>query len=115
MVGLERLEEQTSSEAAGLAGALTFGTLAGWLAGAREAGLSPAQAKAATAWVNEELGTRAGGAAAKMSGMIGAPGAAEVTVAEVSEDLGDNFLPAMIWLTCGVVAVAGMGNTDWLK
>ncbi|WP_157968437.1 hypothetical protein [Streptomyces geranii] len=33
----------------------------------------------------------------------------------MTEDLGDDLLPAMIWLTCGVVAIAGAGNTDWLE
>lgn len=115
VVGLERLAEEAGDEAAGLAGAMSFGVLAGWLTGAREAGLSPAQAKAATAWVDEHLGARAGEAASRMSGMIGVPGAGEVTVSEVAENLGDDLLPAMIWLTCGVVAVAGSGDTGWLE
>ncbi|WP_314414808.1 hypothetical protein [Streptomyces sp. DSM 40484] len=115
VVGLEGLAEESGDEAAGLAGAVSFGVLAGWLAGARESGLSPAQAKAATAWVDEHLGARAGETASRMSGLIGVPGAGDVTVAEVTEELGDDLLPAMIWLTCGVVAVAGAGNTDWLE
>jgi hypothetical protein len=115
VIGLERLAEESGDEAAGLAGAVSFGVLAGWLAGARESGLSPAQAKAATAWVDEYLGGRAGEPASRMSGLIGVPGAGDVTVAEVTEDLGDDLLPAMIWLTCGVVAVAGAGNADWLE
>ncbi|MFF3467586.1 hypothetical protein [Streptomyces sp. NPDC002619] len=34
---------------------------------------------------------------------------------EVAEDLDDDLLPAMIWLTCGVVAIAGAGSTGWLE
>ncbi|WP_328688169.1 hypothetical protein OHA74_52950 [Streptomyces phaeochromogenes] len=115
VVGLERVAEEAGDEAAGLAGAMSFGVLAGWLTGARDAGLPPAQAKAATAWVDEHLGARASESASRMAGMIGAPGAGDVTVAEVAEDLGDDLLPAMIWLTCGVVAVAGAGDAGWLE
>ncbi|MGW8955524.1 hypothetical protein [Streptomyces sp. NPDC055709] len=54
VVGLDHLAEQSGDEAAGgIAGELSFAVLAGWLAGAREAGLPRAQAKAATAWAED--------------------------------------------------------------
>ncbi|MEU8924227.1 hypothetical protein AB0D10_25335 [Kitasatospora sp. NPDC048545] len=113
-IGIDRAAETEGEEAAGLMASLLFGALAGWLAGAREAGLKPDDAVAAIDWVRESLGAGYRRKVMHVAGIIGHPDASGDTVNEAADQLGDDFLPAFIWLTAGVVATAGQGDVHWL-
>ncbi|MFD4538163.1 hypothetical protein ACFWNL_38830 [Kitasatospora sp. NPDC058397] len=49
-----------------------------------------------------------------VAGIIGHVDAPNATVNDLADRLGDDFLPAFIWLTAGVVATAGKDNVHWL-
>ncbi|MFJ9446388.1 hypothetical protein ACIRRH_31695 [Kitasatospora sp. NPDC101235] len=115
VLGIDRAAATEGEEAAGLMASLLFGALAGWLSGAREAGLSPNDATAAVDWVRESLGTANGRKVMHIAGIIGHPSASGATVNEAADQLGDDFLPTFIWLTAGVVATAGKGDVHWLN
>lgn len=96
----------------GLAIALIFAVLLGWLTGARGSGLDPT---AAMNWVNRNLSHTAAEQAFVMAGAIGHPFAADVTIDEANDELGPMVVAAMIWLAAGLAATAGGGDTSWLR
>jgi hypothetical protein len=113
---LDRLgDEQHGETAEGKGYALAFGTLAAWLVGTVERGLSAQDAEDAVAWVTRQLGEMNGRSTLEVAGMIQHPAARQATLDEIVGDLGDQgVLIALVWLTAGVVATAGHGQTSWL-
>ena len=72
----------------------------------------------ALAWVRENLGAWPSAAAARAGAPLGIPPSADGTgpdLKDVQDDLREHMLPAVIWLTAGIVAVAGAGNDEWLR
>jgi hypothetical protein len=66
------------------------------------------------AWIGAGLGSDCARAAERAAGIVGAETARDVTVQELADELQDDFLPALIWLTAGVVAEYGNGDGGWL-
>ncbi|MDN5749602.1 MAG: hypothetical protein L0H64_13985 [Pseudonocardia sp.] len=73
----------------------------------------PQRVEEVLAWVAETLGKRYAARARYVSGALESEtGAAEVTAARRA--LQEEFLPALIWLLAGSVALYGAGRLDWL-
>ena len=68
----------------------------------------------ALAWIEENLGKRYRARAGYASPLMRDQDAA-ADVATYQRALREEFLPALIWLVAGVVAVFGEGSTDWLR
>lgn len=72
----------------------------------------------AVAWVRSNLGAWASAAAARAAAALeivsSAPGAGP-DLTDVQDDLREHVLPALIWLTAGIVAVAGPEDGEWLR
>jgi hypothetical protein len=65
------------------------------------------------AWVQDALGTRCRARARYTSGAL----RSEQDAGEImlyAQALGDDFLPSLVWLIAGTVAVHGAGDTAWL-
>lgn len=92
-----------------------FGTLMGWLAGAREHGIEPAEARQVLDWIRQDLGEAPYQAALVISGFIGHAEAPDITFNEAHEMLDIAFIPAMICLAAGVVQVKAAGDAYWLR
>lgn len=109
--GTDALEEDD----AGYILSLMFATLAAWLTGTRENGLSPDGARATLEWIRTELGPSTAASAMVMAGMIGHPDAPDLTVDEAAARLDGGILEVMIWLATGLVATAGAGDIRWIR
>ncbi|MFI9561430.1 hypothetical protein [Nonomuraea endophytica] len=108
---LDHIEEDTG----GLLITGLFGTLMGWLAGAREHGIEPGEARQALDWIRQDLGEAPYQAALVISGFIGHAEAPDITFNEAHETLDVAFVPAMICLAAGVVQVKAAGDAYWLR
>lgn len=72
----------------------------------------------AVAWVRNNLGAWASGAAARTGvtlGIVSSSAGARPDVTNLQDDLREHALPATVWLIAGIVAVAGAGDADWLR
>ena len=70
------------------------------------------------AWVRDNLGAWAATAAARAGAAVQLPSssaAVDPVLRDVQDDLREHVLPALVWLTAGVVAVAGAGDPGWLR
>ena len=94
---------------------LAFLILAGWLSAAREECDDARMAGAVTAWIDNSLGADCARMADRAAGIIGGGSAGDLTVQELADELQADFLPALIWLTTGVVAEYGAGAVGWLS
>ena len=66
------------------------------------------------AWIEDALGTRYRARARYTSGAL----RSEQDAAEImmyAQALGDDFLPSLVWLIAGAVAVHGAGDAEWLR
>ncbi len=61
-----------------------------------------AMAEPAASWVEATLGVTAGAAAQRVSVLLSGPSGADVEE-ELLDELGDDAVPALVWLTSGVV------------
>jgi hypothetical protein len=121
---LEEAEKETADDLGPLIAAMVVLPLA-WVAAAGrlvdEDGLSDA-----VNWVAENLGglEYAGPAAVVATAIHGGKGAEELTrrlgksgqptVNDLSDTLGQDFGPAMLWLCAGLLATVGEGDPEWL-
>jgi hypothetical protein len=89
--------------------------LVGWLSVARDAVAErPDAVEAVLAWIEEHLGRRYRARARYTSPVLRTEnGLAEIT--EYRDALGPDFLPSLVWLLAGAVAVHGDGDVDWLR
>jgi hypothetical protein len=71
-------------------------------------------AEPAAAWVEAALGAEAGAAARRVSVLLAEPSDADIED-ELFDELGDGAVPALVWLTSGVVARFGDGDVAWLR
>ncbi len=108
---LDHIEEDTD----GLLITGLFSTLMGWLAGAREHGIEPGEARQALDWIRQHLGEAPYQAALVISGFIGHAEAPDITFNEAHETLDVAFVPAMICLAAAVVQVKSAGDAYWLR
>lgn len=74
----------------------------------------PQRVEEVLAWVADTLGRRYAARARYVAGALESEtGAAEVT--DARRALQEEFLPALIWLLAGGVALYGEGRLDWLR
>ena len=79
-----------------------------------ELGARPGWVEEVLAWIKDELGSRYRARARYTSGALrGDAEAAEIML--YSQALGDDFLPSLVWLVAGTVAVYGQGDVAWLR
>ena len=90
-------------------------TLVRWAGLARaELADQPGWVDEVMAWIQDALGTRYRARARYTSGAL----RSEQDAAEImlyAQALGDDFLPSLVWLIAGAVAVHGAGDTAWLR
>ena len=113
LVDLDR--EAVPDENGGPAELMATLCLVRWAGLARaEVGEQPGWIEAALGWVGEALGSRFRSRSRYTGGALrGEQEAAEMMV--YREALGEDFLPALVWLIAGVVAVHGDGEVGWLR
>ncbi|GAA4734340.1 hypothetical protein [Phytohabitans rumicis] len=107
------LDEADNAEVAGLAATTAVSVMLAWLAAARERVPATAAAAAVT-WVGDHLGSDEADQALVLASVLGHPSAPPLTVEQAFDRLGDATLPALVWLTAGLVAAAAGGNPAWL-
>jgi hypothetical protein len=110
----EALEYADDQEAAGLAASTMIATLMMWLTGAKEAADGDL-ASPAVQWIRQHLDTEAADHAFQLAGLLGSPLAPNLTFDQAFKRLGDAFIPALVWLTAGLVATAANGDVKWLS
>ena len=69
-------------------------------------------------WVRDNLGAWAATAAGRAGAAVQLPAssaAVDPVLRDVQDDLREHVLPALVWLTAGVVAVAGADDPGWLR
>jgi hypothetical protein len=94
---------------------LAFAVLAGWLSSAREKHAAvPHMDDRVLSWVEKNLGTEYAQIAEKATGIIGGEPHGDTTVQDLADALDTDFLPALIWLTAGVVAEYEDGDASRL-
>ena len=90
-------------------------TLVQWLSAARNELLDrPGRVEEVLAWIEAAMGRRYRGRARYTAGALESVDGASETM-EYAAALQDEFLPSMIWLVAGVVAVYGEGDAAWLR
>jgi hypothetical protein len=66
-------------------------------------------------WITTHLGEPNAALAHRAAGILGAPDAPDLTASQLADDLGADFIPAILWLAAGLVAAYGGGDTAWLR
>jgi hypothetical protein len=90
-------------------------TLVQWLSAARNELLDrPGRVEEALGWIEEAMGRRYRSRARYTCGALESADGARESM-EYAAALQDDFLPSMIWVVAGVVAVHGEGDVTWLR
>jgi hypothetical protein len=90
-------------------------TLVQWLSAARKELLDrPGRVEEVLGWIEDAMGRRYRARARYTSGVLRSADGARESM-EYAGALQDDFLPSMIWLVAGVVAVYGEGDVKWLR
>lgn len=105
--------EDESAEELGIN--LSFAVLVGWFAGLRAAFDGPALVEDALHWVRSNLDSEAAGRAERAAVFLANSGDSTDADLELLETLDVDVLPALIWLTSGLVASHGGGDPAWLR
>ena len=92
-----------------------FAVVARWLAGVREECADEPVAEEALGWVRSNLGPVCTTLSGRAAGILGPRANLERTAQESVDELSDDFLPALIWLTAGAVARYGGEDMAWLR
>jgi hypothetical protein len=112
---VEALDDADDADAAGLAASTMVAVMLAWLTGARDQMGQPATAATqALDWIREHLSAEVADDALVLAGVLGHPRSPDLTVAEAFERAGEDLVPLLLWLVCGVVATAGEGDVNWL-
>ena len=102
-----------SPDAAALGLSVAFLTLTRWITAAiATAGVTKPERRAVD-WAHEVLGPTCGRAAARAATLVGFRDAPSRLA--LLDDLGEELLPALIWLAAGLVAEYGHGDPSWLR
>ncbi len=94
---------------------IAFTILAAWISGAREEFDTSDLADTVLSWVTTHLGKPIAALAHRAAGILGARTAPDLTVNQLADELGPDFLPAMLWLVTGLAADHGDGDASWLR
>jgi hypothetical protein len=85
-----------------------------WLSLAREELDRPDLAEEALAWIEASVGRRYRARANYVAGVLRSEEGA-MGIMDHLDALRDDFLPALVWLLAGTVAVHGAGDVAWLR
>jgi hypothetical protein len=88
--------------------------LVAWFTSARDDQDDPQMVASAIAWVSANLGPEAAHAAERAGAILGDRFGAAVAIERLAGQLGEDLLPALIWLTAAVVERYGRGDVSWL-
>jgi hypothetical protein len=66
-------------------------------------------------WITTHLGEPSAALARRAVGVLDAPDTPDLTVKQLADDLGRDFIPATLWLIAGLVAAYGAGDAAWLR
>jgi hypothetical protein len=94
---------------------ISFLVLAGWLRPVRDEHPGAAVADDILGWVRAELGASHADVAGRATGILGAADAPSPSLRQLTDDLGDDLLPALVWLAAGAVMCCGNGEIAWLR
>ncbi|MFI6098148.1 hypothetical protein ACIA8G_21520 [Lentzea sp. NPDC051213] len=92
-----------------------FAVVARWLAGVREERAEEPVAEEVLGWVGSALGPASAALSRRAAGILGASESSDLTVQGLTDELADDFLPALIWLAVGAVGRYGGGDVTWLQ
>jgi len=113
---LEILDSDEHDDEEGAPGiSIAFAILAAWTSSAREELDTADLADTVLNWLTTHLGESIAALTRRAAGIIGAPDAPDLTVDQLADELGPDFIPAMLWLATGLVAEHGAGDTAWLR
>jgi hypothetical protein len=113
LIGLQDGETEAGSDALGFS--VAFLLLAGWLNAVWSEHPDAAVAEEVVAAVQHRLGRATAQTARRASGMLGAAGEEYPSVRWLTDELGDDILPSLIWLAAGAVLRYGEGEATWLR
>jgi hypothetical protein len=105
--------DDESAEELGIS--LSFAVLVGWFGALRAEFDGPALVEDALHWVRSNLDLEAAGRAERAAVLLAHSGDGTDADLELVETLDVDVLPALIWLTAGVVASHGGGDPAWLR
>jgi hypothetical protein len=88
--------------------------LVSWFTSAREDVDDPEMVADAVAWVSANLGTVVAHTAESAGAILRDRISAAVALERLVDELGEDLLPTLIWLTAAVVEQHGRGDVSWL-
>ncbi|GAA4704801.1 hypothetical protein GCM10023215_50740 [Pseudonocardia yuanmonensis] len=94
--------------------ALAFAVLLGWLANRGPRPIPAAARTRVPEWVRSTLGEEPAAAVDRVIGILGSDADRAEAIGPVAEELGDDYLAALVWISAGLVALYGEGSTDYL-
>jgi hypothetical protein len=103
------------SDQAPPAQAMAFAVLLGWLSNRGPRPIPTTARERVPQWVRQTLGGGPADAVDRVVGILGTDDERQAALAEPADELGGDFLPAMVWMAAGLVAVYGGGDgASWL-
>ncbi|MFR9804592.1 hypothetical protein ACL02T_20240 [Pseudonocardia sp. RS010] len=92
--------------------ALAFAVLLGWLANRGPRPIPAAARARVPEWVRSTLGEEPAAAVDRVIGILGSEEERSGAIGPVAEELGDDYLAALMWIAAGLVALYGDGSVD---
>jgi hypothetical protein len=94
--------------------ALAFAVLIGWLANRGPRPIPAAARTRVPEWVRSTLGAEPAAAVDRVIGILGSDAERAEAIGPVAEELGDDYLAALLWVAAGLVALYGEGDVAFL-
>ncbi|MHA6795011.1 hypothetical protein ACVGVM_16080 [Pseudonocardia bannensis] len=93
---------------------IAFAILLSWLADQERRPLPDGAADRVRGWIQDTLGAGPAAAAGTVIGVLGTDEQRRAAIGRPADELGEDFLPTLLWITAGLVAVYGHGDIGWL-
>ncbi|WP_214367672.1 hypothetical protein [Pseudonocardia sp. H11422] len=93
---------------------IAFAILLSWLGNQGPRPVPDGAGDHVLSWMRDVLGAGPAAAAATVIGVLGSIEQREAAVGPAADALAEDFLPALLWITAGLVAVYGRGDIGWL-
>ncbi|MCU1630884.1 MAG: hypothetical protein JWP64_5833 [Pseudonocardia sp.] len=95
--------------------AMAFAVLLGWLSNRGPRPIPTTARERVPQWVRQTLGEGPADAVDRVVGILGTDDERQAALAKPADELGGDFLPALVWMAAGLVAVYGGGDAaSWL-